>query len=586
MKKSPCSLKILLLSIVGHAASDAIASSSPPDTTTNDNNNIYAHSQSLETPYYGQHVGVAHADLNDDGAIDLLFAAGRHWVDQSYALINLGPKFDDRGVFAGVKFSDPLPVGPPGSYYQVDVATSSATTASLQQFSITGKGAESGATSSHTTTVLLVGGTCHYDETNSFGSCQKGENTPARVLEVTMSQSSEGGCSIHNSKIHCRLEWKELWVDPSPKGDRNGGFAYFGDVSDNRSGPSVALLGQGGIEIFSPVQDAAASLLNNDSPNDHHQQQATSLSHATAYSSQFVLPAPNTTDPRSDYARYAGYASGRIPSLGGIIAAGRRSDYDAPAKDDRGAILGINALLFFNDTLQNFQTRTLPSSVSGEPYSGNGSYSIQTTNYAFADINGDGVQDLLEATFLYPSQIVPGHPLPQRIHFLDHKGEVMETLVVFHPEEGDVGRSVTTGQIFGDSSLPDVVFASARGVVTLFANLGVEEATGKFLGLEKRTQFLTGDERCQVRDLDVVPLVMMKKENNNGVGDGDGDGDGTCWVGIVCAVACGFEHPEGEPRSLGKNHIFYVKGDETICSRNDFKSAVSIKGELGAKSVE
>ena len=67
--------------------------------------------QSLDTPYYGQHVGVAYADLNGDGVNDILFAAGRHWVDQSYALINLGPMYDDDGEFVGVKFSKALPIG-------------------------------------------------------------------------------------------------------------------------------------------------------------------------------------------------------------------------------------------------------------------------------------------------------------------------------------------------------------------------------------------------------------------------------------------------------------------------------------------
>lgn len=68
--------------------------------------------QSLDTPYYGQHVGVAYADLNGDGVNDILFAAGRHWVDQPYALINLGPMYDDdSGEFVGVKFSKALPIG-------------------------------------------------------------------------------------------------------------------------------------------------------------------------------------------------------------------------------------------------------------------------------------------------------------------------------------------------------------------------------------------------------------------------------------------------------------------------------------------
>ena len=134
--------------------------------------------------------------------------------------------------------------------------------------------------------------------------------------------------------------------------------------------------------------------------------------------------------------------------------------------------------------MQSFRSSVLPGNVTGEPYPGNPNYSIQSTNYAFADINGDGIPDLLEATFLYESQRVPGYPLPQRVHFLDEGGGVVDTLVVLEDgemhnngdggdggagggeEHDDAGRSVTAGQLFSDSPLPDVVFASAEGIVT------------------------------------------------------------------------------------------------------------------------
>ena len=118
--------------------------------------------------------------------------------------------------------------------------------------------------------------------------------------------------------------------------------------------------------------------------------------------------------------------------------------------------------------MQSFRSSALPGNVTGEPYPGNPNYSIQSTNYAFADINGDGIPDLLEATFLYESQRVPGYPLPQRVHFLDEGGGVVDTLVVLEDGEmhdngdGDAGG----GEEHDDTAL-------SRGYVCL-ARLTVE----------------------------------------------------------------------------------------------------------------
>jgi hypothetical protein len=455
-------------------------------------------SQILETPFLGQHVGLATIDVNNDGAPDILFAAGRHWVDQSYALINLGPLYLD-GEFKGIRFSSALPVGPPGGYYQIDAAPSSRSSSSSSDDIIT-----------HTTKVLLVGGTCHDDAPTQYGSCVMGENTPARLLEVNVS-----GCSIQNPDVECKLEFEQIWEDPHARGDRNGGFAYFQDTLH----PSIALLGQGGVEIYDPY-----------SRNDD----------------EFRIAAPEKIDPRSDFARYAGFASSKT-LLGGAIAAGRRSDYDPPQVDSKGRVERLNLLVYKDQqssSSSTFKSYFLPSNISGEPYPGNSSISIQSTNFQFDDIDGDGVDDLLEATFLYSKQRVRGYPLPQRIHFLNENGHVTRTLVVYESEEGDAGRSVTTGQIFSDSALPDVVFASAKGIVTVFANLGVDES-GAFRGLEQRYKFSAKNPQCQVRDVAVVPMAQSNDDNE-------------CWIGLVTAVACPFEKPK--PKYLGENEIFYVKG--------------------------
>ena len=61
---------------------------------------------------------------------------------------------------------------------------------------------------------------------------------------------------------------------------------------------------------------------------------------------------------------------------------------------------------------------------------------------------------------------------------------------------------------------------------------------------------MLGGDECQVRDVVVTELVAKQV------------GSGTCWVGVVCAVTCGVD-------VLGKNHIFYLEGDGTVCSGDD-----------------
>lgn len=489
-------------------------------------------SQILPTPFNGQHVGLASYDLNGDGAPDLLFASGRHWVDQSYALINLGPKFNSAGDFVGINFSPALPVGPAGGYYQIDAVPSSRIPPSSSKSTTT----DANNNTTHHTMVLLVGGTCHDDTPTQYGSCKEYENTPARLLEISVS-----GCSIHHPDTECKLEWELSWEDPNPKGDRNGGFAYF----RNDRHPSIALLGQEGVEIYSYPYHNVRWLIDME---DH----------------EYNIPAPEKTDPRSDFSRYAGFAATKS-LLGGTIVAGRRTDYDPPQTDAEGNVKRIN-LLVYKDRKSKFESYFLPSTISGEPYPGNPSLSIQSTNFQFDDIDGDGVVDLLEATFLYTKQRVSGFPLPQRIHFLNEDGHVNRTLVVHESEDGDAGRSVTTGQIFSDSTLPDVVYASARGIVTVFANLGVDES-GRFLGLEQRYNFSARNPNCQVRDVAVVPMVQGSSRADE------------CWIGIVSAVACPFEKPK--PEYLGENEIFYVKGN---CDENAHDYSMSRIGHATAIS--
>jgi hypothetical protein len=171
--------------------------------------------QSLPSLYRGEHAGVAVYDLNGDGYDDVLFAAGRFGADQSVAMINLGYKED--GTF---RFSDPIPLGYPGGYFQIDVFPLS----SLNEGHVS---------------VLLVGGTCIKPSV-----CEVGAHEPAVLLDVTVT-----GCSVTQPDIACQSSFKTVWQDPYPSGDRNGAFApSLGDGTD----PAIVLAGSGSVTIFEP----------------------------------------------------------------------------------------------------------------------------------------------------------------------------------------------------------------------------------------------------------------------------------------------------------------------------------------------
>ena len=169
--------------------------------------------QLLESPYGGKHTGVKLFDINNDGFDDVFYSAGRHSVDQSYIRINLG--FDE---FGDHNFSDPIPIGDPGGFYQVDVAPLS----SLSNGSVA---------------VLLAGGTC-----GDLNACELSSEQPAVVLDVSVS-----GCTAFEPSEPCVSSYSKIWEDPSPEGDRNGAFGIsMGDGSD----PALILVGKHGIKIF------------------------------------------------------------------------------------------------------------------------------------------------------------------------------------------------------------------------------------------------------------------------------------------------------------------------------------------------
>lgn len=173
-------------------------------------------SQFLPSPFQGEHTGVAVYDLNGDGYLDVLYAAGRHGIDQAFALINLG--YNDDRTF---RFSEPVPIGVPGGYYQIDVAPLS----SLAEGHVA---------------VLLAGGTC-----GEPTACTPGDVQAATVLDVVVSQ-----CSVDQPEVKCQSSYIAIWTDENPAGDRNGAFSLpFGDGSGDSA---IVLAGKGGLAIFEP----------------------------------------------------------------------------------------------------------------------------------------------------------------------------------------------------------------------------------------------------------------------------------------------------------------------------------------------
>jgi hypothetical protein len=173
-------------------------------------------SQFLPSPFQGQHTGVAVYDLNGDGYLDVLYAAGRHGIDQPFALITLG--FNNDGTF---RFSEPVLIGEPGGYYQIDVAPLS----SLEQGHVA---------------VLLAGGTCG-DST----LCTSGDIQAAVVLDVVVSQ-----CSVDQPDEKCQSSYTTIWTDENPMGDRNGAFSL--PLGDGSGDSAIVLAGKGGLGVFEP----------------------------------------------------------------------------------------------------------------------------------------------------------------------------------------------------------------------------------------------------------------------------------------------------------------------------------------------
>ncbi|KAL7557233.1 hypothetical protein ACA910_001899 [Epithemia clementina (nom. ined.)] len=545
-------------------------------------------------PFLGQHTGVAVADLNNDGALDVLVAAGRHWIDQPYVLMNLGSYDDNREQssnnvntktiskssassqpfhqgFPTVLFSAPLPLGDPGGYYQVDV------TDRLSPFLVGTSDKNSSISNAHA--VLLVGGTCHVTKKPLFpgwniSACTRGQNFPAVVLQVSVA-----GCSVATPDVPCDLQWKEIWRDPNPQGDRNGGFAQspylvnsvLGDgtlvdsvesvssaaevsTSGGAPPPAVVLVGQGGVAVYPLVAGDP-------------------LSFATTPS--FTQPPPefrdDQVDPRSDLPRYAAWAVattsfGRkpLPNQRPLLVLGPRSDYNTPPNPIRVLVEELDR--WNSSSTKNGDDDAKASIITiflgGEAYTGNPWYALQPTGLKLADLDGDGIDDLVEANFLYRDQLADGFPVPQRVHLSssssslsastnsDHRTPWPTTQTLLLLPEG--GRTLAVGQIYDDSPWPDLAFATADGQIILFANLGRDNnINGTFLGFDQRDTLHMGQD-CPIRDVAIVP-GLLTRPLYYGCNESKSNSSPTTSVSIVCAVTCGANPDSFRPNNRQPN---------------------------------
>ena len=393
--------------------------------------------QRLPSPYEGQYTGIAATDLNNDGYPDLLISAGKHWVDQPYVLMNLGSTGDGH-----VRWSDPLPIGPPAGYYAIDAG----------RFSF--------LTRHNAWGVLLAGGDCNTPEWNQFGSCVPGTSSPALLLEVSLR-----GCSVWRPNTPCDLEWDIVWQDASHQGDRNGALAYeLGNGVD----PAIILTGSGGVSVFEPP-----------------------------YSEQWptftISPEEQLPETNDLINRGSGLAVGRIGTKYTGFFIGTRTTAAAPP----APLVGVWKT---GDAKYSWYTMLENNEYFGDPER----TAVQATGIALADLNGDGIMDVIEANHLNSANKKNGVSLQQDYALMDEDGN--PTQVTTFSWEAGGGRTVNAGSLFSDSDLPDVVLGTSEGQVVLFVNLGNDDQ-GNFLGLQERHRFTTMP-KCEVRHVVVVPNLV------------------------------------------------------------------------------
>jgi len=450
--------------------------------------------QTLGNPYEGQFTGVDWADLNNDGVPDLLVSAGKHWIDQSYALINLGTT-NSNSNGGSVIFSDPLPIGPPGGYTNVAVGNF----ASL-------------STGHHG--VLLAGGDCHFFMPNQFGSCQP-VITPARLLDVIVT-----GCSVQDPNTPCTMEWRQIWYDGSAtrrgaRGNRNGALSY---ELGNRGDPAIVLVGGTGATIFEPPFHHA-NIFDKGRHNGQQQSTPTYTDPTFTVSSEDML----YYSDRDPINRGTGLAVGMIgKSYPGFFVGTRTINMAPPAP-----LVGVwKTEKFLPEARYDWDIINVNNKYVVGPHQAE--FAVQATNLVLADLDGDGIMDVVEANSI--SAPFVGTPVQQDYLLMDSEGYPKHG-APFSWEKGTGGRSIAAGELFLDSVGPDLALGTAEGEVVLFANLGHHDAdtttstsssSSTFRGFEERYRFQVV-RGCEVRDVKIIPNLLINDNNS---------------VSVVCVVYC------------------------------------------------
>ncbi|OEU23340.1 hypothetical protein FRACYDRAFT_233512 [Fragilariopsis cylindrus CCMP1102] len=361
--------------------------------------------------------GVTVFDLNQDGYQDIFYSAGRHSIDQSYVLMNLGPIYTNNnnnnnggGEFLKYQFSNPLKLGPRNGYFQIDVMNGTKFEGIIEK---------------NHTGVLLVGGNCvitKKEKKNGNTLCPyDGYNTPSILLDVNVSSSSstEGGF---------KLDWEIIWTDLYPRkyiggdsGDRNG--AFVSTVTSSQDPPAIVLQGVDGIKIYEATKKTKTI-----KKIDHEATAEEIYYYEYGNSPTYHIPTTkipiakkkqrndnnNTKDGvyYKNINRFTGLAHGYVGTEPGFVSGPRTGSRTFP---DEGPAPPLVAVIKDSETGQ-YRHYEFGYYNENNDYNGNSSLALQPTGLALSDINGDGSIDLLQTSFLYENEILSDYPLPQNYY--------------------------------------------------------------------------------------------------------------------------------------------------------------------------
>ena len=399
--------------------------------------------QNLGKPFRGEHTGVALADVNGDGYDDLLFSAGRHTIDQSYVLINLG-RNDTNGR---INFSPPLRLGNPGGYYQVDT---------FQGLSTLAVG--------HTAVLLAGGGNAR-------------SITKAVLLDVVVT-----GCSIEYPDIPCDLSWSTIWTDPSPQSDRNGAFATTIQTPGARhKDPAIVLTSLACIAIYLP----------HPSTGNYGE-------------SSFVLtPEEKDLDANNNINRATGLAVGYVGSLPGIVVGSRTLRGQSPPAPLIAIVQDPGKPGFRHFTVDeglaydgNVSEALQAVTIVLDDFDGDGTMDIATANYVSPPL----VDPQHPVPQMYYQLAVNG-AIDEGLSIHRHNAMVLTGDAAGRSVDSG-GIFYTDGNEF----LPDLVYATSDSTVHFMANLGMDYSSGSFLGFQERAKYTFPISHCEIRDIQIANL--------------------------------------------------------------------------------